>query len=62
MEMSDPTGGVNLLLAVETHATPNADQLDREATDLEAVAYAKRVEAFRLRALARMSIQRGDNV
>ena len=60
--MSDPTGGLNLLLACESHATPNADELDREADALEATAHTKRVEAFWLRALSRTTMRMGEEL
>lgn len=46
-------GSINLILAVNVHAASDADSLDREAEELERQANTKRMEAFRLRALAR---------
>ena len=60
--VSDAVGAINLLLAVHTHADPDAETCEREADELEARAYAKRLEAFRLRAIARAALRGGADV
>lgn len=60
--MADPVGveQANLLLAMEVHATTEADRCEREALDLEEKAHMLRLRALAYRAHARVSLRHSE--